>query len=219
MPDSTVLVAGTHTGVGKTWVTARAVAALVSRGFEVVARKPVQSFDPAHAPTDAELLGAATGEPPQTVCPTRRWYAREMAPPMAAAELGRPRFTVSDLVSELGLPATGTALIEAVGGPRSPLAEDGDTVTLAEYVDPDLVLLVAHAGLGVINAVTLSATPFVRWPLIVMLNRFDPTSNLHCLNRTWLRTCGFDIVVSAQEVADRLVRTLARRNPEAVKPQ
>jgi len=208
MPDATVLVAGTHTGVGKTWVTSRAAVTLLSRGFEVVARKPVQSFEPGHTPTDAELLSAATGELPHAVCPSFRWYPRAMAPPMAATELGRPPFTVHDLVAELRLPSTGIALIEGVGGPRSPLAQDGDSVTLAEHIDPDLVLLVADAGLGVINAVRTSATALARWPLTVVFNRYDPAFKLHKLNRTWLNTCGLDIVVSIDKATDRVVRTL-----------
>ena len=39
---------------------------------------------------DAAVLGAATGESPEEVCPPHRWYEVAMAPPMAAEALGRP---------------------------------------------------------------------------------------------------------------------------------
>ena len=44
----------------------------------------------------------------------------------------------------------------AAGGVLSPIADDGDGVSLAEHLDPDRVVLVADAGLGTINAVRLS---------------------------------------------------------------
>ena len=80
-----------------------------------------------------------------------------------AADGGRgaragPPFTVADLVERAGLaaPASGVGLVEAAGGVRSPLADDGDAVDLAAALRPDRVVLVADAGLGTINAVRLA---------------------------------------------------------------
>lgn len=190
-PARLVLVAGTATEIGKTWVTARVAGALRSRGIPVAARKPAQSFEPGEGPTDAEVLGAGSGEEPDAVCPRHRWYPRAMAPPMAADVLGRPPFTIGDLVAELRWPAgCAVGLLESAGGVRSPLASDGDTVALRDAVRPDLVVLVADAGLGTINGVRLSlaalATPGGSGPTIVFLNRFDPDDDLHCRNRAWL---------------------------------
>src|SRR5213076_1746043 len=104
--------------------------------------------------TDAGQLGQASGESPQIVCPRHRWYEVAMAPPMAAAALGRPPFTVADLVDELRWPdGVDVGLVETAGGVRSPIADDGDTVDLARALHPDRVVLVADAGLGTINAV------------------------------------------------------------------
>jgi dethiobiotin synthetase len=183
-PEQLVLVSGTGTEVGKTWVGA---AWLRSLPVTAAARKPVQSFEPG-APTDADVLAAATGEDPRTVTPPHRWYEVPMAPPMAADVLGRPSFTIADLVAEIAWPSERcrVGLVEGVGGPRSPIAADGDTVDLAGALQPDRVVLVADAGLGTINAVRLCAAVFAPFPVTVYLNRFDDTNDLHRRNRAWL---------------------------------
>ena len=201
-PSRLVVVAGTGTEVGKTWVAARILRDLRAVGLEVIARKPVQSFDPADALTDAHHLADATGEAPTDVCPRSRWYPAAMAPPMAARSLDRPPFSIEDLVAEIDwpFPAPDVALVESVGGVRSPIAEDGDTVTLVELLQPDLILLVADAELGTINSVTLSLEALDRGAHvarpIVVLNRFDPMDELHRRNRDWL-TDRLDVEVLA----------------------
>ena len=211
-PRLLVLVAGTATEIGKTWVGGRTLEHLVARGVAVAARKPAQSFDPDDpAPTDAEVLGAASGEDPTTVCPAHRAYPVALAPPMAADVLGRPAPMVDDLVEELRWPDPPAAIgwLETVGGPRSPIAEDADAVGLADLVEPDVVVLVADAGLGTINAVLVSAAPFVGFDVVVVLNRFDPADDLHVRNLDWLRTReGLDVVTDAEALADELVQRI-----------
>jgi dethiobiotin synthetase len=190
-----VLVVGTGTEVGKTWVSAQLLSILRAAGITVAARKPAQSFEPADDPAglDAAVLGRATGEPPETVCPPFRWYEVAMAPPMAADVLGRPTFTVDELVGEITWPADAVAvgLVESAGGVRSPQADDGDAVDLMWTLQPDVVVLVADAGLGTINSVRLSVAALSEVlaseaHLLVVLNRYDPTSELHRRNRQWL---------------------------------
>src|SRR5690606_33502688 len=96
------------------------------------------------------------------VCPAHRSYTVAMAPPMAAEVLGLPAPTLDELLDELVWPQPPPDIgwVETVGGPRSPIAVDGDAVDLTERLDPDAVVLVADAGLGTVNAVTLSAAPF-----------------------------------------------------------
>ncbi len=183
-----VLVAGTGTGVGKTFVAAAVVRAWRARGFAVSVRKPVQSFSPADTGTDAELLASASGEDPHTVCPPHRWIPAAMAPPIAAGKLGLPPFTTEELVRELAAPAHGLTVVESVGGVRSPISIDGDTTDLADAIDPALVLLVADAGLGTINAVRLSLDALAPHRVVVFLNRFDPNDEVHVENAEWLRS-------------------------------
>jgi len=200
-----VVVAGTGTDVGKTWVTAALAASLRQRGIEVVARKPVQSFDRGgDAPTDAEILGAATGEDPETVCPAHRWLPLAMAPPMAAEALGSPPFTVADLATEItdSSPRGGIVLVESVGGVRSPLAADGDTVTLVAALRPALIVLVADAELGTINVVRMSVELLPTHRVVVYLNRYDPERELHERNRDWLVTReGLEVVTDLAALA------------------
>lgn len=207
-PDRLVLVVGTATDIGKTWVGAAALAALRARGVGVSARKPAQSFDPGdQGPLDAETLASATGETAEQVCPTHRSYAAAMAPPMAADALGRDPLTRAELHAELRWPSPPVAVgwLETVGGPRSPIAVDADAVTLAQDLDPDLVVLVADAGLGTVNAVLCSIEPFRSWPVTVMLNRYHAGDDLHRRNRDWLRTReGLDIVTDIEALVERV---------------
>ncbi|MDQ6617174.1 MAG: dethiobiotin synthase [Actinomycetota bacterium] len=185
-PERLVVVLGTGTGVGKTWVTAGLIEHFRRQGIRVAARKPAQSFTPGEV-TDAELLGQASSEAPVQVCPEHRWYEVPLAPPMAAQALGRPAFTIADLAGELAWPdAVDIGLIEGVGGVRSPLAIDGDCVDLIAAVGPDVVALVAEAGLGTVNLVRMSTDGLRGSRVVVYLNWFDHGVDLHRRNREWL---------------------------------
>jgi dethiobiotin synthetase len=198
-----VAVVGTGTDIGKTWVSARLLTTLRQAGVSVAARKPAQSFDPGDDPAgfDSAVLGAASGEPSETVCPPHRWYEAAMAPPMAAEALGRGRVTLGDLLEELRWPGgvevgagagAEVGLVETAGGVRSPQSHDADGVALVAALAPDVVVLVADAGLGTINLVRLSVEALadgglaVDSRLVVVLNRFDARDDLHRRNRGWL---------------------------------
>ena len=202
---SILFVTGTGTEVGKTWFASRLITAWRGAGVEVVARKPAQSFEPGTGPTDADLLGAASGEDPRTVCPAHRWYEVPMAPPMAATVLGRPAITIAELVAECApAPAGAITLVEGAGGPRSPIAEDGDSIDLARALGAERVLLVADAGLGTINAVRLCLEALRGFPVLVALNRFDAGDDLHVRNRTWLLDHGIALTTDPIEAAELL---------------
>lgn len=136
-----------------------------------------------------------------------------MAPPMAAAALDLPMPTQAELLAELVWPSTDGAPVdvgwlETVGGPRSPIAVDGDAVTLIDQVDPDLLVLVADAGLGTVNAVLLSVAPFDDRSVLVLLNRYDDADDLHRRNADWLRTWaerqGPEVFVDLGALAERI---------------
>ncbi len=200
-PERVVLVCGTGTEVGKTWVAARLLRELRVRGRTVSARKPAQSFDLDRfgerlgGATDAEVLGDASGEHPGDVCHSYRSYHRAMAPPIAAQALGLPPFTVADLVGELDWPAerVDVGVVETAGGVRSPQADDGDACDLATALRPDAVVLVADAGLGTINSIRLSMDALVPTadrldgaPVVVVLNHYDGRHEIHRRNHEWL---------------------------------
>ena len=206
-PDRLLLVTGTGTEIGKTWVGVQLLTELRARGSSVAARKPAQSFEAGdEGRTDADELARATEESPTDVCLAHRWYAVPMAPPMAAEVLRRPPFTIAELVAEIAWPASGidVGLVETAGGVRSPLADDGDSVDVARALVPDLVVLVADAGLGTINAVRTCAAALDAWPVVVVLNRFDEGDELHRRNRDWLvERDGLDVVTSIGALVDR----------------
>jgi dethiobiotin synthetase len=187
-PKRLIGVLGTHTEVGKTYVTANWLAHLRQQGLSVAARKPVQSFNSDDVTTDARQLSIATGEAETDVCPGDRNYPLALAPPMAADELGRPRIALSNLLEEITWPENiDVGVVETVGGPLSPLAHDGDSIDLISRLQPDAVLLVADAGLGTLNAVRLCLRCIGNTPTTVFLNRFDAGDELHQLNQRWLR--------------------------------
>jgi dethiobiotin synthetase len=211
-PQRLAVVAGTGTEIGKTWVSSRVLTELVAADVSVAARKPVQSFHPDDRQTDAHVLAAASGEHRTEVCPKHRWYETPMAPPMAAEALGRPPFTIEDLALELAwpFPMPRLGLVESAGGVRSPLASDGDTVDLVEALQPDVVVLVADAGLGTINGVRLALEALDRGAhlatILVFLNRYDGTVDLDRRNRAWLAEReGADVVISVPDLAARML--------------
>ena len=210
-PEQLVLVCGTGTEVGKTWVCTQLLHEVRSRSLQVAARKPAQSFDvdgegaPVGGPTDAQVLAAASGESHAEVCRPHRSYPRAMAPPMAAEALGLPPFTIAELVEELTWPdrRVDVGLVETAGGVRSPQASNGDSLDLVRELRPDLVVLVADAGLGTINAVRLSLDALLLAvgevepalaaeshrkpiPVVVVLNRFQEADEIHRRNLGWL---------------------------------
>jgi len=206
-------VLGTHTEVGKTWVGVQLLQAARARAVRVAARKPVQSFEPGGAATDAMQLAGASGEAVEQVCTARRCYELAMAPPMAADRLGRPRIDAAELLAEITWPAdVELGLIETVGGPRSPMTHDADSVEFLERARPDRLLLVADSGLGSLNAIRLSLASLPALPVDVMLNRFDPNDTLHALNRSWLRErYGIRAHIEVSELLDAIVASSLRR--------
>jgi dethiobiotin synthetase len=210
-PERLIVVAGTATDVGKTWVTAAAARELRSRGVVVRARKPAQSFEPDDPTTDADELAAATGEDTLDVCPAHRRYAVAMAPPMAADVLDRPPIAAGDLAAEVAASwpegPTGIGVVELAGGPRSPIAHDGDGVALTAELEPDVLVLVADAGLGTISSVRSARDSFgpLADGMVVHLNRYDGTTDLHRRNAAWLRDAdGFAVTTDLAALVDRL---------------
>lgn len=214
-PDRLVLITGTGTDVGKTWVAVELARLLRSGGVTVAARKPAQSFAAGDTSTDAALLADATSVGAEDVCPSHRWYPVPLAPPMAADALGQPRIMLDDLVAELEWPAgTVIGMVEGAGGLRSPIAHDGDCLDLAARLEPDVVLLVADPALGVVSNVRLAVDALAGrdvvagQEVIVLLNRFDGADEVHVRSLEWLRAVdGLNVLTDVETVCGALAAT------------
>jgi dethiobiotin synthetase len=216
-PARLAVITGTGTQVGKTWVAAGLLAALRGRNLAVVARKPAQSYALGED-TDAEVLARATGEPADTVCPANRSYPLPLAPPMAAQALDWRPPTLADLVDELdqGWPhhPVDIGVVEGVGGVASPLALDGDTASLARRIQADVAVLVGEPQLGIINSARLARLALGPMPVVVHLNRFEPSADLHRRNRDWLTgPDGFRVTTTLNALADIVVGASAEPTP------
>lgn len=211
-PDQLIVITGTGTEVGKTWVAVALLELARRAGRSVAARKPAQSFQPGEDPTDAERLAAASGEPPEQVCPSHRSYPVPLAPPMAAEALAVAPPSMAELAAEIAgswpphRSAVDIGLVEGAGGIASPLASDGDTAELARRLAADAVVLVADPALGVIHSVRLARLalpPSI--PTVVYLNRFDSHQDLHRRNRDWLADRdGFTVATEPVELLEWL---------------
>jgi dethiobiotin synthetase len=195
-PARLVVVTGTGTEVGKTWVASRLAERLRRAGLIVAARKPAQSYAPGEV-TDAEILGRSSGEPAETVCPRHRWYPLPMAPPMAADSLGLEAPDIATLVAETeaGWPdRADVGMVEGAGGVASPLGSDGDTASLVRALRPDTVVLVGDPALGILNQSRLGRMALPGFRLVVHLNRFDARQELHRRNIRWMsERDGFEV--------------------------
>ncbi len=193
-PQLLVACVGTATEVGKTWVGGQVVGSLRQRSISVSARKPAESFAAhGHDALDSDVLAHASGERIDEVTPPHRRYAVALAPPMAAKRLGLGPPLLAAFLAELTWPPGCTVgWLETVGGVRSPVAADADSLALCDAVAPDVVVLVGDASLGAIGAarsaidsIALGAPALVD-RTIVLLNRFDPADADHLENHRWL---------------------------------
>lgn len=218
-----VVCVGTATDIGKSWVGAQVLDAARAAGISVAARKPAQSFDPGETgPTDAMVLARATGAAVDEVCPPHRSYPVAMAPPMAAEALDLPIPALRDLIGETIWPSPRADLhwLESVGGVRSPVAADADSVDLCGALKPDLVILVADAGLGTINSVRLSVGALSGHDVAVFLNRFQPADPLHAANLRWLMDRdGFRVLTSITELVSIVTGRIGAGRPGSQPPR
>jgi dethiobiotin synthetase len=189
IPGRGLLVTGTDTGVGKTFVACGLAGALRRRGLSVAPFKPVETGcapQGGHGldggsqpliPADAELLrqAAQCSAPLDTICPYR--FAPPVAPWVAAEQAG---VTIDPHRLERcyrELAAThDTVLVETAGGILVPLAEDFHYADLARLLRLP-VLVVIGSKLGAINHTRLTLE-FLRTAglgvLACVLNHPDP---------------------------------------------
>lgn len=183
-----LFVAGTDTGVGKTWVAARLIASLAAAGHRVAGMKPVAAGATMTAQglrnDDAmELAAAGNVDLPYELI-NQYCLARATAPHLAAREAGiaiepvaiQAAFESIQLQSEL-------VVVEGAGGWLAPIADPdaagspGPTMQEVALALRLPVVLVVGIRLGSLNhalltaaAIRLSGLPLAGW----IANPIDP---------------------------------------------
>ncbi len=178
-----IVLLGTGTDVGKTYVTAALTRLLreLAPDRPVLALKPVESGHPPPgappAATDAAALAAASNVPSPTPNPL---YALTdpVSPHLAARREGR-NIDLAAIHSwaTTALPYNTLLLIETAGGAFSPLSETTTNADLAQTFDPAIWILVAPDALGVLHDVraTIAAlTTHTRAPDHLVLTASRP---------------------------------------------
>jgi dethiobiotin synthetase len=158
-PDITtrrIVVIGTGTDVGKTWLAAELLSLLAERGRRAVGLKPVESGVVGERGADAERLGLKSAWTPP---PGPYRLADPVSPHLAARREG----TIVDLEQILTYVRTNessqgeaaeVSLVETAGGLFTPLAPGLTNWDLARALEPSSWLLVAPDALGVLHDLT-----------------------------------------------------------------
>jgi dethiobiotin synthetase len=153
---SALLVTGTGTGIGKTFVACALAYGLRARGRTVAVMKPVET-GVASAPEDALRLRAAAADPAalDDVCPYR------LRAPLAPAVAARAEGVMIDLARLESLirrrrTAADVLLVEGAGGLLVPIVDGVTYADLAARLGLPL-LVVAANRLGTVNHCALTA--------------------------------------------------------------
>ncbi|MEZ5515823.1 MAG: dethiobiotin synthase [Steroidobacteraceae bacterium] len=189
MSATGIFVAGTDTGVGKTYVSVGLVRALVADGQRVATMKPVAAgteLTPAGPRNDdalALMAAANVAAPYERVNP----YALPLAasPHLAARAAGVQidRETVRGQYEALAADAD-LVIVEGAGGWLAPISDQETMADIVRALDLP-VLLVVGLRLGCLNhallsaaAIAAQATPLLGW----IANSIDPTMPMRAEN-------------------------------------
>ena len=160
-----LLITGTDTGVGKTFVAAGLAHALVADGIDVGVMKPAETgHDSADGPwpSDARILALASGcgDSPDVVVPYV--FTPPVAPLVAARRSGRviEIERIADAFERISA-RHDFVLVEGAGGLAVPLSEFGEKDRLFDFADLARLLdigliVVARAHLGTLNHTALT---------------------------------------------------------------
>lgn len=156
-----LFVTGTNTDVGKTVATAAVASAALRAGLRVAVLKPGQTGVAPGEPGDAAEVRRLAGE--LTFRELVR-YPEPLAPDTAARRAGMAYLSPAEVVSEVAELASTHDLVLVEGAGGLLVRYDGEGRTLADQaravLDAGLaaeVLLIASAGLGTLNIVSLTA--------------------------------------------------------------
>jgi len=207
-----LIVLGTGTEVGKTWMTAALVTAARHRQIPVLALKPIETGidETTEAGSDAALLAQAGGTP-LTQCyrfpdPLTPWLAAERTGQTVdlarvqrwvTAEETRYTDTTSHVLS--------LSVIETAGGVFSPLGPRESNYDLALGLEPARWILVAPNRLGVLHdvvATLLAMRSRGRAPDHLVLNQVGAADSSSRDNAETLRRLQLGCPVTESEARD-----------------
>jgi dethiobiotin synthetase len=157
----TLLVTGTDTGIGKTWISALLIRRMAAAGQRVGAYKPACSgaeISPQGEPYwhDIESLRDACGNSPKIdlICPQR--FMAPLAPPLAATCEGK---TIDEDLLKQGLERwkgqADTVVIEGAGGLLCPMSDRLTVADLAAFWKTPLIIVIPNK-LGLVNHTLLT---------------------------------------------------------------
>ena len=173
-----VVLAGTGTGVGKTFVASALLTAAHAAGLRVTAWKPIETGG-----DDDALALAATGQP---LWPTTYRFAPPISPHLAARRAG-----VAIDLGRLAMDAPADPLlVECAGGLFTPVAEGSTNHDLAKLLAADALWLVVRERLGALHdaiATTRAAIAGGRPVDALVVNTFGPTDESTGTNVAELR--------------------------------
>ena len=203
---TTLLICGTDSGVGKTWMGRALGHALRAAGRRVVAIKPVETgtSDATAMTEDGALLAAATG---QTEPLAALYRFTEPLDPALAADAAGEALDLDTVLLRLEALSAGAemVLIEGPGGLLSPVTWEWTVVDLARALGAT-VLVVAPDRLGAINhtLLTLSALELAGLPVagVALTPPASPDPSTGTNAAAIVRLAGIDQVVSMPWLAD-----------------
>jgi dethiobiotin synthase len=151
-----VVVTGTDSGAGKTWVTAALARALAALGARVVAIKAVDvgCRDDRREMEDGVLLARATGQPAPTEALLR---FREYLTPVLAAEHEGRNVDFDELTMQIEDHSANAdiVLVEGNGGLLTPITWDWCIVDVAQALEARM-LVVGSDRMGIVNHALLT---------------------------------------------------------------
>lgn len=174
-----LFVTGTDTEIGKTTITAGLLRALLQRGIQACAVKPVQTGCTEENHTllapDVRQYQEAAGTT-ENVAQVLETFRPACSPHLAAERAGRPLTTTGLLTKLHALTTASFVLIEGAGGIYVPLNDRETMLDFMTLVDLPILLVVGNR-LGCINHALLSLSALQSQGLRVcgmVLNRLRP---------------------------------------------
>jgi dethiobiotin synthetase len=203
---TTLLITGTDSGVGKTWIACALGRALTAAGRRVVAIKPLETgcSDATALLEDGTLLAAATGQAEPRAALYR--FPDRLDPALAADAAGDAIDLDAMLLRLEALSADAEiVLVEGVGGLLAPMTWEWTVVDLARALGAS-ALVVAEDRFGTINhtLLTLGALELAGLEVtgVVLTGPETPDQSSGTNAAAIARLAGIERVVTVPRLAD-----------------